>query len=342
MKKIFRHYSSWLLLVGIAVSFTAAVNGRQVYERMEKARMELNEYKYLNNYIISISGIDNIQEIAEDIEILEGNVSIVDNDLYINDADIYQRTEILIKQDEDLPYPVREVSGSRGVVIGKSIEQYCYSKDEGKAQYIVIDGREYQVEGYVESTYSDVLNGKVILKTDNPKEISCLANADTLVLNYGSYSMDAEDCVRGFSNQFGDKYSIYYEKESDKYIEIGSANAEEEFYMTITLFAMINCVVISEFWIMRRKQEIIIRKLWGYGNIRLFWILYREMLIIAGLAVGISIVLQNVAALFNPYTYGFSWLRRVIFSLIFIVVSAFVVVIIPLHKASHYRISEGL
>lgn len=342
MKKIFRHYSSWLLLVGIAVSFTAAVNGRQVYERMEKARMELNEYKYLNNYIISISGIDNIQEIAEDIEILKGNVSIVDNDLYINDADIYQRTEILIKQDEDLPYPVREVSGSRGVVIGKSIEQYCYSKDEGKAQYIVIDGREYQVEGYVESTYSDVLNGKVILKTDNPKEISCLANADTLVLNYGSYSMDAEDCVRGFSNQFGDKYSIYYEKESDKYIEIGSANAEEEFYMTITLFAMINCVVISEFWIMRRKQEIIIRKLWGYGNIRLFWILYREMLIIAGLAVGISIVLQNVAALFNPYTYGFSWLRRVIFSLIFIVVSAFVVVIIPLHKASHYRISEGL
>ncbi|MGN0160317.1 MAG: ABC transporter permease [Lachnospiraceae bacterium] len=342
MKKIFRHYSSWLLFIGIAVSFTAAVNGKQVYERVEKALMELNEYKYLNNYIINISGIDNIQEIVDDIEILNGNVSIAGNDIYINDADVYQHTEILIKQDVDMPYPVRKVSDSDGIILGKGMEQYCYSKDDGKAQYIVIDGKEYQVEGYIESTYSDALNGKVILRTDNPKEISCLENADTLVLNYGSYSVDAEDCVRKFSGQFGEKYSIYCEEESDKYVEVGSANAKEEFYKTITLFAMINCVVISEFWIMRRKQEIIIRKLWGYGNIRLFWILYREILIIAGLAVGMAIVLQNVAALFHPYTYGFQWMERVIFSLIFIVVSAVAVVIIPLYKASHYRASEGL
>jgi putative ABC transport system permease protein len=342
LKKIFRHYSSWLLLIGIAVSFTAAVNGKEVYERMEKARMELNNYRYLKNYVINISKIEDVNELAEDIKVLKGNVSIVDNDIYVNAADVYQRTEILIKRDVDMPYPVRRISDSDGIILGKDMEEYCFSKAGSSRQYILIDGREYQVEGYVESAYSDALNGKVVIRTDNPKEISILSNADMLVLNYGSYSEDAAECIREFDRQFGEKYSIYWYEDGDKYVEIGSSNSKEEFYITIMLFAMINCVVISEFWIMRRKQEIIIRKLWGYGNIRLFWILYRELLVIATLAVGTVIVLQNIATLVHPYTYGFQWMERVIFSLIFIAVSAFAVVIIPLYKASRYSISEGL
>ena len=46
MRGLFRHLSTWLLLVGIAVSFFAFLNATSIYQQVEYAISEVNAYNY--------------------------------------------------------------------------------------------------------------------------------------------------------------------------------------------------------------------------------------------------------------------------------------------------------
>lgn len=337
MRRIFRHFSSWLLLLGITISFVAATSGKMIYENMENALMEVNKYRYQYEYDISLSGIEDITAALRDIKMLKGNVCINQVDLYVNAADVYQQAEILIKKDEDLPYPVNVVDENGIAYLGRDLKKYCYSIDN--SMFIEIEGNEYLVGGFIESRYSELLNNKIIIKLNNLKDIKSLADADLLLLNYGTNNENPDKSVNEFYNRFSVKYHINYEKQDFKYVEIGSTNSKEEYYIAIMIFAMINCVVISEFWIMRRKEEIIIRKLCGYSKMQLFSMLYTELLIISGIAVLISVVIQGK---FMFYVYDELWIRRVLFSIAFILLSSFIIVMIPVYKSSQFYVSRGV
>lgn len=339
MKGVYRHYSTVLLFVGIMVSFVAFLNGVNIYQQIKYALAEVNEYNYQFSYYIGISDIKDMNATLGKLSELPGNVIITDCIVFLDTEEVYHECEIILSQEEDLPYPVDWINKNGELIIGEELEDLCFESDG--VTYISIDGSNMSIAGYVSSAKSNLLDYKVILTTKVENLNENLLDSDSLTVEYSSNEHSITENVRTFYNENCENVNIYYEESTEKYIDVASSSGDEEFYMIIALFATVNCIVISEFWILRRKNEIIIRKLWGFTNIKIFKMLYGQMMIIAASGVVIVLLGQFVLSLVNK-AYGEISLNRLGISILFMVISALVIVMLPVYKASHFKISEGL
>jgi hypothetical protein len=338
MKGIYRHYSTYLLLLGIMVSFVAFLNGTNIYQQINIALQEVNEYQYKYSYYIGISDIKDIGTITNELSRLTGNVVVTDCVVYLDD-NFYHDCEIILKQNENLPYPVEIINENGEVIIGEELEKLCF--EENGISYISINNSAASVKGIVSSEKSDLLNYKLIITENADNVDKYFSDSLSLAVEYGSNTHDTTEEVGTFCTSNFKTATIYYEKEDEKYIEVGSQNADEKFYLIIAIFAMVNCVVISEFWILRRKQEIIIRKLWGFSNIKIFKMLYGQMMVITVAAILLVLLGQLVTALVQQ-SYGDISLYRLVISILFVVAASFIIVLLPIYKSTHFKISDGL
>lgn len=339
MKGLFRHYSTWLLLVGIMVSYVAYWNGMRIYRNIKYALAEVNEYNYKESCYIGITGIADREKALEKLLRLPGNISMADHIFYLDDIGVYHLSEILLKQDEALAYPVTYYDEDGEAIIGQNLTDLCF-EESGKT-YIMLEGSRVRVAGVVSSRKSDVLNYKLILLPNAPHVDKYMAEGDSLTVEYGSNEADIYTAVQEFYKENCHDMDIYYEMSGNKYVDVGSANSDEKFYMVIALFSMVNCVVISEFWILRRKSEIIVRKLWGFSDARIFGLLYGQMLIIASVSVAVALCFEYIM-LRTGVSHEQISPEQIGISALFVLVSSFIIVLLPVYKAAHYRISSGL
>lgn len=337
MKELFRHVSSWLLLIGVAVSFFAFINASDIYQNVQNAAAEINEYKYKSMYSIYISDFSDGEDLIEEIKDIPGNIVSVGNYLYLNSTDKYQETEIVIKQDEKLSYPIEIIDRNGDIYIGKKLEEECV-KDDG-ILYINIDNKAYRVAGIISSENTDVLNYKIVILNDY-ELIESLLEKGVLTVECGSNSYDLSSSVNSFYNANGKNAYIDFNSISSKYIEVGSENADQEFYMAISVFSIINCVVISEFWIMRRRKEIIIRKLFGFSNKKLFYYIYNQIAKISAIAIIVVLLMEKIMDVIGIIDYSLS-LRKMIVAGVFFIISSLIVTWIPVRKASGFQMEDS-
>lgn len=339
MKGLFRHYSTWLLLVGIIVSYVAYWNGMRIYRNIKYAMAEVNAYNYRESCCIGISGIEDTEVALAKLLQLPGNISMSGLTVYLDDKGVYQLCEILLKQDEALAYPITYYDKDGEVIIGRNLTDLCF-EESGKT-YIMLEGSKVCVAGVVSSKRSDVLNYKLILLPNAPHADKYIMESGSLTVEYGSNEADIYTAIQEFYKENCNDMDIYYEVSENKYVDVGSANSDEKFYMVIALFSMVNCVVISEFWILRRKNEIIVRKLWGFSDARILGLLYGQMLILTSVSVALALCIEYIM-----YWTGMSRERlspeQLGISVLFVLVSSFIIVLLPVYKAAHYRISSGL
>lgn len=350
MKQIMRHYSTWLLIVGVAVSFFGFLNGTDIYQNVKAALAEADGYRYSNAYVINIRNKNDLPGLADKLKMLEGNVCISDADLYINDTGYYHLADIMIKQDEELPYSFLEGGADYSpdrhqVMLGSGMEKCCYKKDGSDKSYIRINGIEFEVVGILGSKSGNTLDYKVIVTCNDEFLLECMKGMDMITISYGSNKSDTEASVTNFYRSVYADNEISYKRDTEQNISSGSDDEELEknFSWLIAVFAIINCIVISEFWILRRKQEIVIRKIWGYSNFKIFKMLYMEMVfvsLIGVFAVWIGRIIADIVVSGSPDLALMT--GRLIYSLIFIFIASLVIVLLPIYKVSMYRPSEEL
>lgn len=348
MKNIMRHYSTWLLIIGVAVSFFGFLNGADIYQRVKNALAEVNEYRYKNTYSIQISSIEDMGQLLEGLKLMEGNICIQDINIYVDEMGYYSAADMILKQDEELTYTFLEeldssASEKNQVIIGKGLKECCYSKSGEENEYISLNGIEFEVVGVLGSKTSSVLDGKILFPYNEDFLLSCIDNQEYIFVSYGSNNKNIDTYFMEFLNTWGPYYEIYYEKNEEQYIEVGADNADKQFYFLISVFAIINCIVISEFWIIRRKQEIVIRKIWGYSNLKIFKMLFSEMLMLSLLAVAcVWLVRVAVTALLMNDMEITVTISKLIYSVIFVIITALLIVLLPIYKVSRYKPSEEL
>lgn len=100
-----------------------------------------------------------------------------------------------------------------------------------------------------------------------------------------------------------------------------------------------NCVVISEFWILRRKKEVLIRKIFGYSNLKLFALFYRQMLCVSSMAVAGVLFTELLVAHVTNVSISMD-VRKLIVSVVFVVLASFVLALTPVYKASKFTIEK--
>lgn len=338
MKGVFRHYSTILLMFGVMISFIAFMNGAAIYRQIQYSLAEVNEYQYKYAYTLSISDVTDVQELLQELQEIKGNIVLSDS-LYLDADNMYHDAEIIIKKQEEFPYPVTIDNKDGVVILGSELQKLCY--EEGGTKRIDIAGQPMVVAGEASSEKSGFLSNKLILEPDSDIVKQYLERSQSCSLECGSNASDIVSSVEAFYKKNYQKYDIYYERQDGKYIEIGSEYNDESFYMVIALFAVVNCISISEFWILRRRKEMIIRKLCGFSNMRLFRLLYGQMLWICGVAVVLAGSLQLLISSINATYIQISW-SRLGLSIAFLLVMAFIMVALPVYKASHYRVDRGV
>lgn len=337
MRELFRHVSSWLLLIGVAVSFFAFINASDIYQNVKDAAAEINEYKYKSMYSIYISDFSDTDLLIDKITQIPGNIISVGNYMYLNNNEKYQEVEIVIKQDENLSYPVKRIDVDGEIYIGKKLEEECHKIDG--ILYLTIEDKSYRVAGIVSSDSTDILNYKIIILKDM-EVIKNILKKGSITIECGSNLHDLNQSVRDFYNDYGKNGFVEYNSISSRYIEVGSENADKEFYIVISIFSIINCIVISEFWILRRKKEIIIRKLFGFTNRRLFFYIYNQIGKISALAVVCVLIMEKIIKELGVIEYSLS-LNKIILAGGFVIVSSLILTMIPVMKASGFRIEDS-
>lgn len=337
MNELFRHVSSWLLLIGVAVSFFAFINASDIYQNVRNAADEANEYKYKTMYSIYVSDFFDDELLVDKINQIPGNIISTGNYMYINNTEKYQEIEIVIKQDENLSYPVKIIDKDGEIYIGKKLEEECH-RNNG-ILYLTIGDKDYRVAGILSSDSTDILNYKIIVLRDS-NMISNILEQGTIIVECGSNLCDLDKSIRNFYSDY-EKYAyIDYNSISSRYIEVGSETADQEFYIVISIFSIINCVVISEFWILRRKKEIIIRKLFGFTDKRLFFYIYNQIVKISTFAVALVLITEKIINELGIIDYSLS-LKKAILACGFVIVSSLILTMIPIIKASSFQIEEG-
>lgn len=332
MKGLFRHVSTWLLLIGVAVSFFAFFNAASIYQQVENAISEANVYNYKYMYSVSLWDAPDGEQIVERLKTLPGNVLVTGAYVYLDSMDQYQECEIILSQKEPLPYPVKVIDEAGEVYIGRNMEEQCVS-EQGQ-MYMTIDGNKLLVAGIVESGKTDVLNYKLLF-LEHSEMAESLKQADAFSLECSSGQTDMQAELSDFCREMHGEYRSI----SERYIEVGSQNADEKFYNAIAFFAIVNCVVISEFWILRRKKEVLIRKIFGYSDLKLFALFYRQMLCVSSMAVAGALFTELLVTHVTNVSISMD-VRKLIVSVLFVVLASFVLVLTPVYKASKFTIEK--
>lgn len=198
------------------------------------------------------------------------------------------------------------------------------------------------VKGILKSKNTELLNYKIILDYIPGKTSKLIESHNTYVVNVGSNVNVLDDALFQFYDEMKNNCEVYFEKNDNSNIEVGSASEEENFYMIISVFAIVNCIIISEFWIIRRKKEMIIRKLWGFSDFKIFCLLYKDMLLNSGTAVVLVIIIQGIIQILTKNEYGNLLIQDLFMGIIFTIISSFIIILLPLYKIREYRISEGM
>lgn len=332
MRGLFRHLSTWLLLVGIAVSFFAFLNAASIYQQVEYAMSEVNAYNYKYMYSISLLNTSDGEKVIEKLKKLPGNIIVTGAYVYLDSLEQYQECEVIIKQAEPLPYMVKVTNEAGEIYVGKEMLEQCIT--ENGEYYISIDGNKLLVAGVIESKKTDVLNYKLLFR-ENSEMAEQLTKADAFSMECNSNYTDMKQEISDFCKEMHAEYSSI----SERYIEVGSQNADEKFYNTITFFAIVNCIVISEFWILRRKKEVLIRKIFGYSDLKLFFLFYRQMLLVSSSAVVAVLLIEACLSRFALIDISID-IQKAVVSVLFVVLVSFVLVLTPVYKAAKFTIDK--
>ena len=100
MSRPFRDISSWLLFVGIAVSFFAFLNAERIYNNVQHALDEANGYRYKYTFQLGVNTSGNHSVLPEIINELPGTVSAPGSLVYIDELTEEERTGIVIATEQ--------------------------------------------------------------------------------------------------------------------------------------------------------------------------------------------------------------------------------------------------
>lgn len=88
--------------------------------------------------------------------------------------------------------------------------------------------------------------------------------------------------------------------ESEAPIYLTMQNTGLSLALAIYLFSIVNCLVITNYWIITRRRDFAIRKAFGWPNRRLIGLIATEMVEILAVSLCISIIFLALLGQWNP------------------------------------------
>lgn len=286
-RKLFRYkLISIFFIASQLVMFYSVFGALSIYNKAYAKEQDRINSLYKNSIEMEVTtgnANDMFTYIANGVE--TGNL-LISGKLSLAFAQIGRNTkcEVIVKGNEAFPYQmisghipgtVESDKGKRLIAVGRY--KYKDAYESGGVMYVTIENEEYEVCGIIGSNDSDYWDYTMVLN------MACMGeNVLEKIKSKGTYtiqlSSNLENIDNSYSNVYGNIKSVDNSSQisSKRINSIGNGemlkNLSSEGMKTniiVYIFCILNCLLISEFWLLQRRKEIAIKKIYGLSNIRI-------------------------------------------------------------------------
>lgn len=303
MIKIIKRYSvvSALILLCFFSAFLALCNGLLTMSKAsERARVQ-KEYAYRSEtavYILSPGGLSfgDLERLVSGVK--SCNIFLDDMRIFFNEIDGAFKPNLLLKQNEPLSLPPsvsgrREISSipENGIVASTAIGSLDTLNVLGAAFDVVekIDSEKYP---FVRSSFT--MNAADFFKAFPDG----LGGGTNISLIIDSNKADTEKVFSEIKTAAAELFPganvIGSKRESKDGVFRADVTMENMISVGLFLFALINTVTISYYWVTVRRREIAIRKAFGASNFRVIAKMTSELLALIGMSAVFALITQFV------------------------------------------------
>lgn len=346
---VYKRYLSVTIMVFACFisSFITLFEGMSTIVQAHKKADDMYLYGYHKSMCMYINSAYEFK--SEDLLKLKNlikNCNVILENMYFyfdGDDDVLFNPVILIAQNEVLPIPteneIKELPDDC-IVIPKSVEV------SGDTLYI--HGNPLRIAGIIDDSehYSDEMRYTLNGETYFANYVDTF-DGNNFVLRVSSNEHDPyEQCVgiESFLKNISPHFQVEYsEKNYDKNLFSYADDDSVLISGLLYLFALINAAIVSFYRVTVRKKEIGIRKAFGATNIRICGKMFAEFIAIIGTAAIISFV---IGAFMHITKNGIGSISDYFYISIgyfaFILIAAFISLIIPLKKIINTEPVEGV
>lgn len=303
-------------------------------------------------------------DICDVVKEFDGNVELMSGRwLYDKEANNSGAIRICIKHNEETVVPlingdtitIDEVGKDDGIVLPAVFKENII-KEDGNDTIDILDKR-FSVSGLRKDYTLDNSDTSVTIYAEQlpqgvlDKWIDEIWSDDDwesyIFFNLKSNKDNAEDNYELIKKQINDKgYVLYPERnrstENKLFFADFNSTVSGCIYIFLIVFAIVNCIYISNIWIIRKQRELVIRKTFGYGMIKIIKGIVNEMFSITVFTAVLSVVLQIIyGKITGESTFSFSP-ASVAIVIIAIVIITVVNSVIPLIKVAIIQPAKGL
>lgn len=339
------HYkdSLFLMLIGFLVAFAAFVDvGYMIFQNQTYSELS-SRYTYANSTLLDVSDEQGID--FEGFTTKKGNLSISSMTTMLDEGQQHYTLTIAMNQNEPYQYQLLEGTmeepqdGSVPVaVIGKSLKPYTFMR-KGQ-RYIMLEGDAYKVIGLTGNAY-------------------CKYNDSVLLVFYRALG---DNLKRSLLQQTAVQFQLQsnecdtYEEAMQLYDSVtkapSSVNCSLTALDTVTydqgmndfrsivdillfIFCMVNCIVVSIYWMQKRRREIAVRRLYGYTVFQIAVMMWKELLKVMALAAILlalfHVVLQGIVVRQLPDFSLYYLIRSGILFVLFSLITSVITIFYPLY-----------
>lgn len=303
MIKIFKRYSGFsvMILLCFFSAFLALCNGLMSTAKANDLIKTENRYAYIEEIKMSIraaksitaEGILHIAEEAEKCNIYLDTAMDSTMVIYFDEIPNVCSPNVVLKQNEPLSLPTSRnitVIPGNGIIVPSNISGDELSVHGNKFRIIeTIDCEKYP---FIANSFT--LNGADyftafpdVLDDRNDITLRILSNRSDVAETYSRIKDKVSEVLPD---------AVVYGNKTDSQANVFQAAVTMENMISVGLFlfALINTVIISYYWVIVRRREIAIRKAFGASNFQVIKLMTAELLSLIGTAAFFAAVTQIV------------------------------------------------
>ena len=371
---------SVLLVISLGLTFLLIFNGIEMGNQFVSAQEQKEQEHYKTEVKLRYEVLEDDEEDDEPktekerqknflstLDITTGNVILYERGVGIGNAFRQSEIYVMLASNEENTYqldwgrfPTKEelAEQKKVVMIGKGMGKYT-QQIEGK-RMLLIEADYYEVIGEFADYTGRNADGRILLYYDSLTEIIKKRLYDQLEDPMNSYTF-----LYGTNQtEFTDSWESFYQwavTNLDENLVVETENMEEEekeensmatvmvqfnpyIIAILVCFSVINCIVISNLWIQRRKKEFVIRKAYGQSLFRIGLQLLGEIIKFSVMATGLMLILQLCYnAIIGQKMY---WYKHIVSNLSYFLllmgVVIVVVLILPMRKIAKINPAIGI
>lgn len=346
MPKTFKRYSvvSVMIVLCFFSAFLALCNGLLSTSKATELIKTKNNYAYSGEMTVLISAADGITqgelfELVDNVE--KCNVYLDQMMIFFEELDGAFRPDILLKQNEPLSLPT-----SRSVY---KIPENGIVAPSGIGDELTIHGYKFRVAEKMDAEkYPFIKNLFTINAKDYfkiyPDALSEEKNIYLVISSDKSDVTEAYSTIRENAERILPSANVRgFKTSSEESVFQSAVSFDNMISAGLFLFALINTIIISYYWVTVRRREIVVRKAFGAGDLRVTGLVTGELMRLIGLSAVLAVVTQIVIWSVGGNEIG---LENSIFlvggMLLAITLAVIVSLVVPVNLILRIQPSEGV